>query len=437
VTQTISADWVLPVEGAPIEDGAVVVEDGRIAAVGPASELGDGERFANAAIVPGFVNAHTHLEYAVYAGFGDGLADFSAWIALHVERKARIAWEEFVAIARLGAAECLRSGVTTVGDTSYSGAAAHGCADLGLRAIVYLEVFGRDADRAMERFEAGRERAEDAFSERVQPGVSPHAPYSVALEVFAACRELGLPVATHLSESRSEVRYLLDGGGAWAEYAGLLVEPAGTTGPRLLAENGLLGPDVLAVHCVVLDDEEIELLATSGAAVAHCPRSNALLGSGIAPLAELLAARVAVGLGTDSPASTPSFDMFDELRSAVALARVRERRPDALSAHDALTLATLGSARALRLDDEVGSLVPGKRADLAVISLAGSPYLPWEDPAAAVVFGGSPQRVLLTTVEGQTRYRKDEDEDRWHELIADGQRARGRLLQAEGTTAPT
>jgi 5-methylthioadenosine/S-adenosylhomocysteine deaminase len=129
--------------------------------------------------------------------------------------------------------------------------------------------------------------------------------------------------------------------------------------------------------------------------------------------------------------------MFDELRSAVALARVRERRPDALSAHDALTLATLGSARALRLDDEVGSLVPGKRADLAVISLAGSPYLPWEDPAAAVVFGGSPQRVLLTTVEGQTRYRKDEDEDRWHELIADGQRARGRLLQAEGTTAPT
>src|SRR5690242_11436826 len=116
--EVYSADWVLPVEGRPIADGAVGVEDGRIAAVGPSSDLGGGRRFADAAIVPGFVNAHSHLEYAVYAGFGDGLADFSEWIALHIERKRRIGWDEFVAIAELGAADCLSSGITTVGDCS-------------------------------------------------------------------------------------------------------------------------------------------------------------------------------------------------------------------------------------------------------------------------------------------------------------------------------
>ena len=142
--------------------------------------------------------------------------------------------------------------------------------------------------------------------------------------------------------------------------------------------------------------------------VAHCPRSNALLGCGIAPLAELRAAGVTVGLGTDSPASVPSFDMFEELRTAIVVARARERRTDALLAEDALRLATLDAARALRLDAQVGTLEPGKRADLVVVSLAGSPYHPVEDPAAAVVFGGSPERVLETIVDGRTRYRSEE-----------------------------
>ena len=141
MASVFAADWVLPVEGDPIESGAVAVEDGRIVAVGAAKELGEGRRFEDAAIVPGFVNTHSHLEYAVYAGFGDGLP-FGPWLALHIERKARIGWADSVAIARLGAAECLASGITTVGDASYSGAAAPACAELGLRALVYLEVFG-------------------------------------------------------------------------------------------------------------------------------------------------------------------------------------------------------------------------------------------------------------------------------------------------------
>jgi 5-methylthioadenosine/S-adenosylhomocysteine deaminase len=430
----LSADWVLPIEGEPIENGAVAIAGGRIEAVGTAEELGEGTRFEDAAIIPGFVNAHTHLEYAVYGGFGDGLGDFAEWITLHIQRKARIGWPEYVDIARLGAARCLESAVTTVGDCSYSGATAKACADLGLRATVYLEVFGADPGPALEHFAATRERVQAAFSQRVRPGISPHAPYSVSLDLYRACAELGLPVATHISESRSEVDYLLKGEGAWGGYSDLLVDPPGTTGARLLAEHGLLGTSVVAAHCVVIDEEEIDLLSSSGTGVAHCPRSNAALGSGVAPLAELRSAGVRVGVGTDSPASAPSFDFFEELRSVVLSARARAARPDVLSASEALELGTLGSARALGLDSEIGSLVPGKRADLAVVSMTGSSYLPWEDPAGAVVFGGSPERVVATYVDGEPRYEKGGMD--WQELTAAAHSARRAMLAAPPAASP-
>jgi cytosine/adenosine deaminase-related metal-dependent hydrolase len=426
VNGVLSADCVLPIEGPPIEQGAVAIEDGRITAVGTSAELGSGRRFEDSVIIPGFVNAHSHLEYAVYGGFGDGLGDFAEWITLHIQRKARVGWEEYVDVARLGAAECLASGVTTTGDCSYSGATAVACADLGLRAIVYLEVFGSDVGRALEHFAEIRERAGDAFDERVRPGVSPHAPYSVSLDLYRACAELGLPIATHISESPAEVAYLVDGTGSWGDYKELLVEPPGRTGTRLLAEHGLLGPQVVAAHCVVLDDDEIDLLASTRTGVAHCPRSNAALGCGVAPLHELRAYGVRVGVGTDSPASAPSFDFFEELRSVVLSARARARRPDVLSAAEALELGTLGSARALGLDSEVGSLAAGKRADLAVVSLAGSAYLPWEDPAGAVVFGGSPDRVVATYVGGEPRYERGGMD--WQELTAAAHSARRAML---------
>jgi 5-methylthioadenosine/S-adenosylhomocysteine deaminase len=434
VSHVLSADWVLPVEGSPIERGAIAIEDGRIAAVGTADELGAGTRYEEAVIVPGFVNAHTHLEYAVYAGFGDGLGDFADWITLHIQRKARIGWDEYVDIAQLGAAQCLASGVSTVGDCSYSGAGAVACAELGVRATVYLEVFGADPVPALEHFAEVRDRVQDTFSDRVRPGISPHAPYSVSLDLYRACAELGLPVATHISESSAEVAYLLRGEGPWGAYTELLVDPPGTTGTRLLAEHGLLGDKVLAAHCVMLDEEEIGLLAASGTGVAHCPRSNAALGCGVAPLTELRAAGARVGVGTDSPASAPSFDFFEELRSVVLSARAQAGRPDVLSAADALELGTLGSARALGLDAEVGSLVAGKRADLAVVSLAGSAYLPWEDPAGAVVFGGSPDRVVATYVDGEARYEKGGMD--WHELTAAAHSARRAMLAAQPAAKP-
>jgi 5-methylthioadenosine/S-adenosylhomocysteine deaminase len=417
---------VIPVEGEPIADGAVAIDDeGRIAAVGTSGELGEGERYEGCVVAPGFVNCHSHLEYAVYAGFGDGLP-FSSWIAMHVARKGLLDLDDMRAIATDGAHACLRSGITTVGDCSFAGAAAEAASRTGLRAVVYLEVFGRDAT-ALERFAELRDRIEPALSDRVRLGVSPHAPYTCTLDLYRLCAELGLPTATHLGESLAERAFLLDGSGDWSAFAHMLVPPPGTTGIRMLAEAGLLGPDVMAAHCVDVEPDEIALLAATGVGVAHCPRSNGLLGCGVAPLRDLLDAGIPVGIATDSPASTPSFDMFEELRTAIVAARARERRPDALSAAEALELATLGGARVLGLDGEVGSIAPGKWADLTVISLEGSPLEPIEDSVVATVLGGSPGRVAATLVAGEDRYRRGTSA--WPDSRKAARKARSRMLR--------
>jgi aminodeoxyfutalosine deaminase len=415
----ISADWVLPVGGPPIEDGLVRYEDGAIVDV----TRGRAERhFAEAAIVPGFVNAHSHLEYAMYAGFGDGSA-FGPWIRLHVDRKERLDAAGMLSIARRGVLDSFSAGITTTADYSFSGDAARAAVELGMRAIVYLEVFSPDPDVARGQFEAKRPLVEE--NELVQIGVSPHAPYTCSVETYRWCLSLGIPVGTHLAESANEDEWLEHGTGPLDQLAELLVPPTGKRAVPTL--EPVLGPDLLCAHCVELEPADIALLAERNVPVAHCPRSNALLGCGIAPLSGLREAGVVVGLGTDSPASTPSFDMFEEMRTAIFMARARERRASALQPSQALALATIEAARSLRLDDRVGTLAPGKRADLTVVSLAGSPYHPVEDPAAAVVFGGSPERVLETIVDGQTRY-TNEDSEQWREVRSIASAARQQML---------
>ena len=201
--------------------------------------------------------------------------------------------------------------------------------------------------------------------------------------------------------------------------------PGGEDRRPMLADLGLLGPEVVAAHCVHVDTDEIGLLAEHGTAVAHCPRSNAILGCGAALLSGLLAGGVRVGLGTDSPASTPSFDMFEEMRTAVyhgvraSSGPMRSRRAPRWN-----SLLLAQRARSGSETRRVRS--PPERADLAVVSLAGSPFLPWEEPTTAVVFGGSPDRVLLTLVAGEGRY--EEGGFEWHELRRSASAARGRLL---------
>ena len=424
--RTISADWVVPVEGEPIEQGAVAIsDDGTIAAIGSADDLGRDDHHEGCVIVPGFVNAHSHIEYAVYAGFGDGLP-FVPWIGIHIQRKDALDFDDMVAIATVGAYESLRSGITTTGDCSFSGAAALAAATTGLRAIIYLEVFNSEIS-VLDRFFAARAKIEHSLSDRVRVGISPHAPYTCTLEDYRACATLGIPQATHFAESPAEREWLVNGTGDWSPLARFLVPPSGETGIRMLAQEGLLTPSLMAAHCVHADTDEIGMLAAGGVGVAHCPRSNGYLGCGVAPVHELRAAGVSVSIATDSPASTPSLDLFEEIRTAIITARSRAQRPDALSAADALELATLGGARVLGMEASVGSLVPGKQADLTILSLADSPFDPVEDPVRAVVLGGSPARVTATLIAGEKRYLKGTT--RWPDSTRAARKARSRMLR--------
>jgi cytosine/adenosine deaminase-related metal-dependent hydrolase len=416
--RAVSADWVLPVDEAPIKLGHVSWADGQII------EVGEGrteDHRDGAVIMPGLVNAHSHLEYAVYAGFGDG-EPFGPWLATHILRKRTLDRDAMLAIARRGAADSLAAGITTTADYSYSGVAATAAAELGLRAVVYLEVFAADPADAERQFEETRGRVDE--TDLVRIGISPHAPYTCSVEVYRFALSLGLPVGTHLAESANEQLWLEHGTGPMAVNAAVLIPPTGKRAVATLAD--VLCPELLCAHCVEVTTDEIAVLAAHDVPVAHCPRSNAMLGCGIAPLAALRAAGLRVGLGTDSPASTPSIDPWEELRTAVYAARARETRPDALGAAEALRMATLDAARALALEAEVGSLTPGKRADLTVLSLAGSPYDPVEDPAVGVVFGGSPAGVLETIVDGKTRYRQGDSA--WQEVRSIASAARRRML---------
>ena len=420
MTAVYRAPWVVPVAGAPVADGAVAVEGSRIAAVGPAAEVRASrpeapvEELPGCILAPGLVNAHTHLEYSGYGGFGDGLA-FGPWLHDHIARKRRLVDGDARALAVLGARACLAGGVTTVADASFAGEAVGAATEAGLRAVVALEAFGgtgADPVAVADDLDARLAARATEAGDLVELAVSPHAPYTVAPDVFAEivtrARARGLRVITHLAESRAEVDALREGSGPLVTHADGIpppVRPFGRHPVAELAARGLLGPETLAVHVVQVGPEEIALLAEAGCAVAHCPRSNALLGCGTAPLAELRAAGLRVGVGTDSPASALSFDLFEELRAVLAAARARAGDPGALRTPELLRLATSGGAEALGLGHLVGTLEPGKEADLVAVELGRTAFWPTDDPAAALVLGGRPDLVRLTLVSGAVRYR--------------------------------
>ncbi|HEU0194929.1 MAG TPA: amidohydrolase family protein [Gaiellales bacterium] len=378
----LGADWVVPVDGPPIADGRVEIVEGRIVRLGQGGPAD--EAFPNSLILPGLVNAHSHLEYARMSGFGDG-KPFTPWIEEHIRRKAALDHPADSLVQAIdGARACLAGGITTIADCCYAGTVAEAAVATGLRAIVYVEGFSDWPDLAG-RVEATLDRLPE--SPLVTAGVSPHAPFTVTHEdyelLIGIARRRGLPVATHILESQRETLHLED-------------------------FEELLGPDTVLIHGVFLNPQDIATAAELDLPVVHCPRSNALLGCGIAPLRELLDAGLRVGLGTDSPASAMVFDMWEEMRFAVMAARARGGSADALSAADALDLATRGAARAIGLGDRVGTLAEGMTADLTVLDLTGSPFLPWGDPVVAAVFGGSPNRVAISLVNGEIRYRRGE-----------------------------
>jgi len=406
----LQADWVLPVSGPPLRRGAVVVRDGEIVAVGDATVLrGDlwaepVREFPGCVLMPGLVNTHTHLEYSAFQGLRSP-GGFGRWMLGLLRARRKLDLDDYAASALWGAHECARSGVTCIADTTYEGwIVGRAAAAAGLRARVYVEAFGLDDSQlpaAMQRLEERVDRLREecgqggAASNGVAPsrrnlveaGVSPHAPYTVSArlyrEVARFARRERLRLATHLAESQAEVDLLtgkknpiMRAYQAANLWTGQNWTPPGLRPVRYLARTGALTPEALAIHVVQADADDIAALAATGAGVAHCPRSNLRLRCGNAPVAEMRAAGITVGLGTDSLASNDDLDLFAEMRAALSMSRARAAAGaplPALAPGDVLRMATLDGARALGLDELVGSIEPGKRADLVAIGLSQEP----------------------------------------------------------------
>jgi cytosine/adenosine deaminase-related metal-dependent hydrolase len=424
-TTIYRADWVLPV-AAPVQpDGGVAVgADGRILAVGAAPRLVADHPGAalvdlgQSIIMPGFVNCHSHIEYTTFRGILDD-AEFGDWIISLVDVKASLTPDEYRISARLGAMEAVSSGITTIADTSYGAATLEAAGSSGLRGRVYLEIFGVDDSRfdetiadVLRRLDAAQAAAPETF----EIGLAPHAPYTVSSRLYQAvsalARERGLRVMSHVAESQDELTYIRSGSGKFAHdyrekmgWERMLVQPYGVTPIKYLQQWSVLHPDFLAVHCVNVSRDDIRILRANDVAVAHCPKSNAKLGCGIAPLADLLHEGVRVGLGTDSPASSNIMDMFDEMRTMLFLHRASERDVSVLDAQKCVRIATLGGAEALGMEADIGSLEPGKWADLIAVDVSRSHFAPIADPYSALVYGANQDDIRLTVIGGHELYR--------------------------------
>jgi 5-methylthioadenosine/S-adenosylhomocysteine deaminase len=407
------ARWVLPISRSPLEHATVVEHDGRIVYVGPSTGAPPGVDvyLGDVALLPGLVNAHTHLELTVMRGFLENL-EFRSWILrLTRARREALSPDALTDSARAGIAEGLLAGVTTYADTNESGAPFRAMLDMGVRGISYQEVFGPDAARCAESL-AGLRAKVDALrhgeTSLVRAGVSPHAPYSVSDALFEAtadyAREERLPIAVHIAESEDESSLVQHALGGWADAhrsRGLTVVPRAGSPIRLLERTRVLDARPLLIHCVRADAEDVGMIARQDCAVAHCPASNAKLGHGIAPLIDFLRAGIRVGLGTDSVASNNRMDLLDEARLAILMQRARVGRPDVVTATEILELATLGGARALGLETEIGSLDVGKSADLAAFPLDAPRSVPVYEPATTLVFAVSGATATFVAVAGR------------------------------------
>ena len=433
----LTAKYVLPMEGPYIEDGAVLVQGARIAAVGPRDEVAAAHPdepvrdFGMAALLPGFVDAHSHLEYSTMGGIFEDVP-YARWKGRIVEKSRLLASEDWEDAALLGAVQALEAGITTVADVTSTGAPLRAIARTGQHGVIYREVTtARKADIERDMEEADRDvRAWRSYAaERgmlVRVGMGPGSLYAVHPEVLRAIGEYAsserdVPVAVHVAGSREEYDFIRYGSSPFAlaatgeeaqAYEGLQSQaflPTGVSPVRYALNWGIMyAPEVVAIHAICLDEGDIQRMAEQHVGVVSCPRSNAKLGCGLTPIVRLERGGVPVALGTNSPAAADSIDPLEEMRFGLLMQRATSGDEAFLTAHHMLAMATVGAARMLGLDSEVGTLERGKRADVVAIDLSRSMQVPTRSPHAAVVHSANRDDVMMTMIDGQVAYDREQ-----------------------------
>jgi 5-methylthioadenosine/S-adenosylhomocysteine deaminase len=398
--------WVVPVEPTGVlSEHAVVVHDGVILDVlsaDAASARYDAREtlaLPGHALIPGLVNLHGHAAMSLLRGFADDLP-LMAWLNDHIwPAERRHVSEAFVRDGTLlAAAEMLAGGVTCCNDMYFFPQAAGEAflqagmrATLGMIALEFPSAYAADADGYLARGLAVRDELKDEAL--LSFAFAPHAPYTVSDATFARintlAEQLGVPVHCHIHETTDEIAESL--------------RQHGMRPMERLARLGLLGPNFIGVHAVHLDDVEIDTLAAHGCHIAHCPSANLKLASGFAPVAGMLRAGVNVGLGSDGAASNNRLDLFAEMRLAALLAKGASGDAAALPAAAALRMATLDAARALNLDDRIGSITAGKRADLVAVDLSAPACQPVFDPVSHLVYVAGREQVTHVWVDGRPK----------------------------------
>ena len=393
----------LDAAGTMIENGAVAIEGDRIAAVGGAAELA--ARFPSARtitaagriVLPGLINTHTHVPMTLFRGLADDL-ELMEWLQTVIfPAEAEHVDEEFVRWGtRLACLEMILGGTTTFVDMYfYEHAIAEEAARCGLRAIVGESLIDFPAPDHATWPEAVAYTRQFVDTWRghplVTPAIAPHAIYTVSadhlIEAHRLANELDVPLLLHLAEAPEEVEQILASTGKRpVEYVDTL---------------GILDDRMIAAHMIWPNDREIETLAARGVGVAHCPQSNMKIAAGIAPVPGLLAAGVAVGLGTDGAASNNNLDMWEEIDTAAKLHKVTAQDSTVLPARQALEMATIGGARAIHMEHEIGSLEVGKRADLIIVDISSPHQQPVYDPYSVLTYATDAADVRTVIVNGQ------------------------------------
>ncbi|MBI3773919.1 MAG: TRZ/ATZ family hydrolase [Gammaproteobacteria bacterium] len=430
----IHARWIIPVdpEGWVLENHSLAIRDGRICALLPHGQARQTYRAETEitlnehALIPGLINAHTHVAMSLFRGLADDLP-LMEWLNKHIW-PAEAAWvgPEFVRDGtRLAIAEMLRGGITCFNDmyffpdeTARVAAECHMRATVGMIVIDFPTVWASNADEYLSK----GLRLHDEYRNHplIRTAFAPHAPYTVSnaplQRIQTLADELDVPIHMHIHETADEIS------GALGQHNERPLQR--------LTKLGLVSPRLLGVHMTQLTDDEIAAYAQAGAHVIHCPESNLKLASGFSPIAKLIKAGINVAIGTDGAASNNDLDMFGEMRTAALIAKAVAGDASAVPAATALCMATLNGARALGIDDETGSLTPGKAADITAVHLGGLDSQPIYHPLSQLVYASGRHQVsdvwivgkqmvkdgVLTTIDNNEIHRRAQE---WGKKIAD------------------